>query len=103
MTLALGAYLDGRYGDAVNGFVRVSGIYEEALACLAAALWNLGQHDNARATMARFMALKQQNMARYPNNDAEQWRSYFLRLIPMTDEENLEKLLEGFRKAGLPV
>ncbi len=103
ITLGLGAYLDGRYADAVNGFVRVSGVYEEALACMAAALWNLGQHDTARAAMQRFMALKRQKMAVYPGNDAEQWRSYFLRLIPITDHAALEKLFAGFRNAGLPV
>lgn len=103
LTLALGSYLDGNYADAVNGFARTFGVYEEALACMAAALWNLGQYDNARAAMARFMALKRQKMAKYPGNDAEQWQAYFLRLIPMSDQTNLEKLFEGFRKAGLPV
>jgi TolB-like protein len=103
MTLGLGAYLDGRYADAVNGFVRVCGVYEEAFACMAAALWNLGQHDNARATMARFMSLKRQKMVRYPGNDAGQWRDYFLRLIPIADHAALEKLFAGFRNAGLPV
>ena len=49
------------------------------------------------------MTLKRQKMARYPGDDAEQWRSYFLRLIPITDHATLEKLFEGLRKAGLPV
>ena len=103
VTLALGAYLDGRFADAVNGFAKVSGVYEEALACMAAALWNLGQHDNARAAMQRFMALKRQKMAAYPGNDPVQWRAYLLRLIPMTDQAALEKLIAGLRSAGLPV
>ncbi len=102
-TLALGAYLDGRFADAANGFARISGVYDEVLACMAAALWNLGQHDTARAAMQRFMALKRQKMAVYPGNDAEQWRSYFHRLIPITDQAVLEKLFAGFRNAGLPV
>ena len=70
---------------------------------MAAALWKLGQHDNAHAAMERFMALKRQKMTRYPGSDAEQWRAYFLRLIPITDHATLEKLFEGLRKAGLPV
>lgn len=102
-SLALGAYLEGNYADAINGFARVSGVYEEALACLAAALWNLGQHDVARATMQRFMALKQEKMAQYPGDDVEQWRLYFLRLIPISDPVGSQKLLLGFRNAGLPV
>jgi DNA-binding SARP family transcriptional activator len=101
--LALGAYLEGKFADAVNGFARISGVYEEALACMAAALWNLGQHDTARAAMARFLALKRRKMAKYPGNDAEQWRSYFLRLIPMTDRASAERLFDGLRNAGLPV
>ena len=101
--LALGAFLEGNFADAVNGFARISGAYDEVLACLAAALWNLGQHDTARAVMQRFMMLKREKMAEYPGDDAEQWRSYFIRLIPIGDPASLEKLFEGFRNAGLPV
>jgi DNA-binding SARP family transcriptional activator len=101
--VALGAYLEGNFADAVSGFARISGAYDEVLACLAAALWNLGQRDTARAAMQRFMTLKRQKMADYPGNDAEQWRSYLLRLIPITDHAGVEKLFEGFRNAGLPV
>lgn len=101
--LALGAYLEGNFADAVNGFARISGAYDEVLACLAAALWNLGHRDTAHAAMRRFMALKRKKMAEYPGNDAEQWRSYLLRLMPIGDPVSLEKLFEGFRNAGLPV
>jgi DNA-binding SARP family transcriptional activator len=101
--LALGAYLEGNFSDAVNGFARISGAYDEVLACMAAALWNLGQQDTARATMLRFTTLKRQKMTEYPGNDAERWRSYFLRLMPISDPASLEKLFEGFRNAGLPV
>ncbi len=101
--LALGAYLQGNFADAINGFARISGAYDEVLACLAAALWNLGQRDTAHAAMQRFMTLKRQKMAKYPGNDVEQWRSYLLRLIPITDPASVEKLFEGFRNAGLPV
>ena len=102
-TLALGAYLEGKFADAVNGFARISGAYDEVLAYLAAALWNLGQHDTARAAMQRFMTLKRQKMAEYPGNDAGQWRSYLLRRMPIADHVSVEKLFEGFRNAGLPV
>ncbi len=101
--LALGAYLEGDFAGAVDGFARISGAYDEVLALLAASLWNLGQHDDARAAMQRFMTLKREKMAKYPGNDAEQWRSYILRLIPITDSAGLERLFEGFRNAGLPV
>lgn len=101
--LALGAYFEGDFAGAVDGFARISGTYDEVLALLAAALWNLGQHDNARAAMQRFTTLKREKMANYPGNDAAQWRSYILRLIPITDNAGLERLFEGFRKAGLPV
>ena len=101
--VALGAYLEGNFADAVSGFSRISGAYDEILACLAAALWNLGQRDAAHVAMQRFMALKRQKMAKYPGNDSEQWRSYLLRLIPIADQAQVERLFEGFRNAGLPV
>ncbi len=101
--LALGAYLEGNFADAVNGFARIFGAYDEILAYLAAALWNLGQRDTAHAAMQRFMTLKRQKMADYPGNDIEQWRSYLLRRMPIANPASLEKLFEGFRNAGLPV
>jgi TolB-like protein len=101
--VALGAFLEGNFADAVSGFARVSEVSDEIIACLAAALWSLGQHDNARAAMQRFMTLKRQKLTDYPGNNAERWRSYLLRRIPITDDAGLEKLFEGFRKAGLPV
>jgi adenylate cyclase len=101
--VALSAYLEGNFADAVIGFARISETYNETLAYLATALWNLGQHDNAHAVMQRFMTLKRQKMAEYPGDDVERWRAYLLRLIPITDPASAEKLFEGFRKAGLPV
>ena len=53
--------------------------------------------------MQRFMALKREKLADYPGNDAEQWRAYLLRLLPIGDPVSLEKLFAGFRSAGLPV
>ncbi len=101
--VALGAYLEGNFADAVSGFARISGAYDEILACLAAALWNLGQHDTARDAMQRFMTLKRQKMVEYPGNDVEQWRSYLLCRIPIADHASQKKLFEGLRNAGLPV
>lgn len=102
-TIALGAYLEGNFADAVQGFARISRAYDEVHACLAAALWNLGERDTAEAAMKRFIALKHKKMIAYPGEDAEQWRAYLLRVIPIGDPASLEKLFDGFRGAGLPV
>lgn len=101
--IALGAYLDGDFTVAASSFARAAGTFDEALACQAAALWNLGQADAARDAMRRFMTLKQQKMVEYPKHDGEKWRSYLLRLMPVADPACLEKLFDGFRNAGLPV
>jgi tetratricopeptide (TPR) repeat protein len=101
--IAVGAYFDGSFADAASGFARVAGTVDEALALQAAALWNLGQADAARDAMRRFMTLKRRKMAEYPGDDAEKWRSYLLRLMPITDPASQETLFEGFRNAGLPV
>jgi adenylate cyclase len=101
--IAVGAYFDGNFADAASGFARVTRTFDEALACRAASLWNLGQADAARDAMQRFMTLKRQKMAEYPDDDVEKWRSYLLRLMPIADPVRLERLLEGFRNAGLPV
>jgi tetratricopeptide (TPR) repeat protein len=101
--IALGAYFEGNFADAASSFARIAGTFDEALACRAASLWNLGQADAARDAMQRFMTLKRQKMAEYPDDDVEKWRSYLLRLMPIADPASLEKLFEGFRNAGLPV
>jgi TolB-like protein len=102
-SISVGAYFDGNFADAASGFARVAMTVDEALALRAASLWNLGQADEARDAMQRFMALKRRKMAAYPDDDVEKWRSYLLRVIPISDPASLEKLFEGFRKAGLPV
>ena len=102
-SIAVGAYVEGSFSDAASGFARVAGTFDEALAFRAASLWHLGQADAARDAMQRFMTLKRQKMAEYPNDDVEKWRSYLLRLVPIADPARLEKLFEGFRNAGLPV
>ncbi len=101
--IALGAYFEGNFADAASSFARLAGTFDDALACRAASLWNLGQADAARDAMQRFMTLKRRKMAGYPDNDVEKWRSYLLRVIPIADPASLEKLFEGFRNAGLPV
>ena len=101
--IAVGAYLEGNFADAATSFVRLAPSFDEALALQAASLWKLGRTNAAREVMQQFMALKRQKMAEYPGDDAEKWRSYLLRLIPISDPGSLQELFEGFRKAGLPV
>ena len=53
--------------------------------------------------MQRFITLKRQKMAEYPDDDVEKWRSYLLRLIPIADPASLEKLAKlapVFSKTG---
>lgn len=101
--IAVGAYLEGNFADAATSFVRLAASFDEALALQAASLWNLGQAEAACDVMQQFMMLKRQKMAEYPGDAVEKWRSYLLRLIPISDPTSLETLFEGFRKAGLPV
>jgi len=101
--IAVGAYLEDNFADAASGFVRLADTIDEALALRAASLWNLGHTDAAREVMQQFITLKRQKMAEYPGDDVEKWRSYLLRIIPISDPASLEKLFEGFRNAGLPV
>jgi TolB-like protein len=102
-SIAVGAYFEGNFVEAASGFARVVGTVDEALAFRAASLWNLGQEDAARDAMQQFIKLKRQKMTEFPADDVEKWRSYLLRLLPISDPASLEKLFEGFRHAGLPV
>jgi TolB-like protein/Flp pilus assembly protein TadD len=92
-----------RYGDALAALGRIPEPGIEVTASLAACYAQLGREAQARQTMADFMAQAPGEIADYPGVDRVSWRIYWARLFPFKHAEDLDHLLDGLRRAGLPV
>jgi len=53
--------------------------------------------------MDAYMREASDEIANWPGEDPEGWRRHWAQSIPFQDTGNLEHLLDGFRKAGMPV
>jgi adenylate cyclase len=99
----LAAYCARRYEEAIAAIARMGAPRQTTNAGLAACYAQMGRDADARRAMADFMAEAARLMARYPGDDPARWRAYWARLLPFRRSADLEHLLDGFRKAGLPV
>jgi hypothetical protein len=63
----------------------------------------LGRAADARQALDTFMSEAPEEIADWPGEDPKAWRRYWTQQYPFQDFRNLEHLLDGFRKAGLPV
>jgi adenylate cyclase len=62
----------------------------------------LGREPEARRAMADYLARASTEMAAYPGRDSDRWRQFWADFLPFKDPKDLEHLLDGLRKAGLP-
>ena len=62
----------------------------------------LGREPEARQAMADYLARASTEMAAYPGRDSERWRQFWADFLPFKDPKDLEHILDGLRKAGLP-
>jgi adenylate cyclase len=97
------AYCARRYEEAIAAVARMSAPRPTTAAGLAACYAQLGRDADARRAMADFLAEASKVMAHYPGDDPVAWRAYWARLFPFQRSADLEHMLDGFRKAGLPV
>jgi adenylate cyclase len=96
-------YLLGRYADAIATFGRMSCPPIELLGWVAACYAELGREEEAQATARQFRARARVEKPGLATDDAETWKAYWARRFPARDRASVERLLEGLRKAGLPV
>jgi TolB-like protein/Tfp pilus assembly protein PilF len=102
---ALGvAYFSARrYDDAIAALSQVPSEIYEARAIEGACLAYLGREAEAHAAMEMFRARAAREMAHFPGDDKETWRTYWRNSYPYRREVDAELLLVGLRKAGLPI
>ncbi len=96
-------YIARRYADALTSLSRIPDPGYAIQAFRAACCAQLGRDAEAQQAMANFMAEALEEIADWPGEDSKAWRRYWAYHYPFQDAGNLEHLLDGFRKAGLPV
>ncbi len=96
-------YAARRYEEAMTALGSIPDPGFEVNALLAACYAQLGREAEASQAMANFMADAPAEIANYPSEDREGWRRYWAIAFPFKETDDLDHLLDGFRKAGLPV
>ena len=98
------AYFDGKYyEDAVQVFSKVPDLPMWAAYNLAAAHAYLGEKDQATRCLNEFLQRASHELAEYPGDNDQAWRSHFEHFHIRRNPKDLEHLLEGLRKAGLAI
>jgi adenylate cyclase len=100
---SVAAYIARRYDEAIAAIARMSHPDFETSAFLAACYAQQGRDTEARREMSAYLKVASSQIANYPGEDGEAWRKYWARRIPFKRASDTEHLLDGFRKAGLPV
>ena len=97
------AYCAHRYDEAIAAVARMSHPTFWMSAHLAACYAQQGRDAEARREMSEFLTAASSEIANYPDQDREAWRRYWARMFPFKRAADFEHLLDGFRKAGMPV
>jgi len=101
-TLGL-AYFDAkRYEEAIDVFSQAD-LPTSLYLTLAAACAYLGRDSDARNAMNIFLDRAKDELNPFPGDDPRAWRRYLERWIVRRRKEDLEHMIEGVRRAGLPV
>lgn len=101
--LGIALYTSGKYERAITAWREMPHIPTEVYACLAASYAQIGQLTDAQECLAEFHQRCQNEFANYPQEDREEWQRYWIKSFPYQNTEHLDHLLDGLRKAGLPV
>ena len=91
------------YDEAMTALGSITEMENLVNALLAACYAQLDRETEARRAMANFIETAREEINDYPGKDQEGWRRYWARQFPFTETNHLDHLLDGFRKAGLPV
>jgi len=98
------AYLDAkRYQDALDSFAKVTNPMTEMFLERAICHAYLGQEDDARKHLRKYLERAQKEFSSFPGEDPVAWRAFFLRYNIRRRMEVTDHLIEGARKAGLDV
>jgi TolB-like protein len=94
-------YTAKRYEAALEAFDQVLNPPVEVEGWRAACYARAGDQVRAREAAQLLESRARSEFARYPGEDADGWRDYWWRTQPYRSDDDLERLVEGLRKAGL--
>jgi class 3 adenylate cyclase/TolB-like protein/Flp pilus assembly protein TadD len=92
-----------RYEDALAALRELPNPMVEARGWLAAIYAQLGEDEAARAALADFEAHAREEFPTFPGDTPGGWTRYWWWMEPYRNDDDLEHVLEGLRKAGLDV
>ncbi len=96
-------YTMRRYEDALAALREIPLTAVEGYGWLAACYAQLGEGEAAHAALADFEAHAREEFPTFPGDTPDGWARYWWWMEPYRDDDDLEHVLEGLRKAGLPV
>jgi adenylate cyclase len=99
----LAHYTARRYAEALVSLGRIVDPAYPIDAFRAACCAQLGRDAEARNAMDAYMATAREEIAIWPGDDPKAWQRHWAQSQPFRDPADLEHLLDGFRKAGMPV
>jgi adenylate cyclase len=102
-TLGLAFFGAKRYEEAIDAFSQVTDPPTSQFMELAAAYAYLGRDDDARDAMNVFLQRAKDELKPFPGDDPQAWRRYMDLGYARRHKDDFEHILEGARRAGLPV
>jgi len=96
--VGIGEYLSGNFDQALIAFSKIKRNNLFKLGCIAACYAQLGRTAEATRICKEFFIL-----AGGADAEIENWKDYWSRTCPFSDPGDLEIILAGMQKAGIPV
>ncbi len=99
----LAHYTARRYAEALKSLGHIVEPAYSINAYRAACCAQLGRDTEARSAMDAYMETAPEEIDIWPGDDPKAWQRHWAQSQPFRDPADLEHLLDGFRKAGMPV
>lgn len=103
LAVGLIEYLETNYGQAASALSRMTGYHTQRASTLAAACAQIGYEDAAGAAVLEFNRLSQEIPMCPRGPDSPDWRDFWRLAYPYLNDEGFEHILDGLRRAALPV
>jgi tetratricopeptide (TPR) repeat protein len=103
LALGLIEYLNGDYGQSSHAMSKLTTYQLQRSATIAAASAQMG-FDTTSKNSAQYFKQIAENIPNVPSDSTgSQWKSFWSRVYPYLAGDSLEHILEGLKKAHLPV
>jgi adenylate cyclase len=102
-TLGLAYFGAKRHEEAIDAFSQITDPPASLYLYLAAACAYLGRDSDARSNMNTYLDRARDELNPFPGGDPQAWRRYFEQTHIRRRKDDFEHIIEGARRAGLPV